>query len=75
MTRAVVQLVAARMGAWLRCCVAALLFRCVLRAGELAEPSKKMVQKVIEAQDALVENAKAGNHNDETQLMGQIGRI
>lgn len=58
-----------------RLSVVALLPCCVLRAGELAEPSKKMVQKVIEAQDTLVENAKAGNHNDETQLMGQIGRI
>lgn len=43
-------------------------------AGELQEPSKKVVQKVIESQDQLVENAKSGILNDETQLMGQMGR-
>lgn len=32
----------------------------MLLAGELQEPSKKAVTRVIEAQDQLVENAKAG---------------
>lgn len=33
----------------------------LLLAGELQEPSKKAISRVIEAQDQLVENAKMGN--------------
>ncbi|GAB4818112.1 hypothetical protein N2152v2_005158 [Parachlorella kessleri] len=33
----------------------------MLLAGELQEPSKKAIARVIEAQDQLVENAKMGN--------------
>ena len=32
----------------------------MLLAGELQEPSKKAITRVIEAQDQLVENAKQG---------------
>jgi hypothetical protein len=33
-------------------------------AGELQEPSKKTISRCIEAQDQLVENAKAGIEDD-----------
>jgi len=34
------------------------------RTGELQEPSKKAIGRVIEAQDQLVENAKAGGDGE-----------
>jgi AP-1 complex subunit sigma 1/2 len=40
----------------------------LLIAGELQEPSKKAIGRVIEAQDLLVENAKNGIEEDQMRL-------
>ncbi len=40
----------------------------LLLAGELAEPSKRSVSRVVEAQDLLVEQAKLGVHNPNNNM-------
>ena len=41
----------------------------LLLAGELAEPSKRSVSRVVEAQDQLVEQAKLGIPQNNTPMM------